>query len=252
MNPARRRRLGAITIAVADDKPTFWDRVEAGRWEPGTLATLTPLLGPGVVFLDIGAWVGPLSLLAAALGARVIAVEADPAARDQFERNLAVNPALAERIELVAAAISADADPVRLGARRKPGDSMSSVLLASGDTSWSADAVTPAMLADRVSGDETIVVKIDIEGAEYALLPHLGPLIARPDVSVLLSLHPVILAQSGEQHPEARAQEAAAIFDGWSAFAVTANGPAERSLAEAHANGLVETDTWLFSSPGRP
>ena len=45
---------------------------------------------------------------------------------EQLKRNLAVNPDLARRIEVVAGAIHASQGPVTLGARRKAGDSMSS------------------------------------------------------------------------------------------------------------------------------
>jgi predicted nicotinamide N-methyase len=93
-----------VAIQVDDDQPTFWDRVEAGAWEPGTLLALQPLLGPGVLFLDIGAWVGPLSLFAAGMGARVIAVEADPRAEVQLRRNLAANPDFAHRVTVMARA----------------------------------------------------------------------------------------------------------------------------------------------------
>lgn len=247
-----RRRIGDVAIQVDDDQPTFWDRVEAGTWEPGTLATLAPILGPGVTFLDIGAWVGPLSLLAAARGAEVLAIEADPAAQDQFRRNVLANPDLGRRIALIEAAISPIDAPVRLGARRKPGDSMSSVLLADGGTTWAAVAVTPSMLAARLPRSGRLVVKMDIEGAEYDLLPHLGPLLAGADVAVLLSLHPVILCEAGGPNPTARARDAVAIFEGWRAYAVTDAGSVERSLAEARANGMSEVDTWLFVSPGQP
>ena len=69
----RERRIGGAKLRIADDQPTFWDRVEAGTWEPGTLAALAPHLGPETTFLDLGAWVGPLTLLAASRGARVLA-----------------------------------------------------------------------------------------------------------------------------------------------------------------------------------
>ena len=244
--PARRVRLGQHDIVAADDQPTFWDRVEAGRWEPGTLAALTPLLGPGVAFLDIGAWVGPLSLLAAARGARVVAIEADPAAQDQFRRNLAANPDLGRRIELVEAAISPDEGEVRLGARRKRGDSMSSVLLADGPGAWTAPAVTPAILAARVGQADRLVIKIDIEGAEYALLPHLGPLLDRPEVAILLSLHPVILAQAGVADLDAALRSALAPFAGWRAYRIDDAGPADRGAAPGAVLSEPDHETWLM------
>jgi hypothetical protein len=33
-------RLAGVDLWVADDKPTFWARAEAGDWEPETLAAL--------------------------------------------------------------------------------------------------------------------------------------------------------------------------------------------------------------------
>jgi predicted nicotinamide N-methyase len=127
----RRVRIGTREIHVADDQPTFWDRVEAGCWESGTLTVIDQLVDRGTTFLDLGAWVGPTALYAAGRARRVIAVEADPAALAQLERNLAANPDLAPCIEVVARAIHAREGPVTLGVRRKPGDSMSSTLLDS-------------------------------------------------------------------------------------------------------------------------
>ena len=244
-----RRRIGAVELVIDDDQPTFWDRVEAGRWEPGTLAALLPLLGPDAIFLDLGAWVGPLSLLAAAHGARVIAVEADPAARDQLRRNLNANPALAERIEVVAAAVAPEPGTVRLGARRKPGDSMSSVLLAEGPLAWSAPAVTPAMLAERLGPTRRLVVKIDVEGAEYRLLPHLGPLIASPDTVVLVSFHPVILRQAGVPDVAPCLRAALEPFAGWHAFAVDDDGPRAAGAAPDALLREADHETWLLRRP---
>jgi FkbM family methyltransferase len=243
--PIRERRLGGRTIRIADDKPTFWDRVEAGTWEPGTLAALAPRLGPDATFLDIGAWVGPLTLLAASSGARVMAVEADPSAQDQLRRNLATNPDLAARVEVIAAAIAPSPGEVRLGARRKAGDSMSSVLLADSTESWTARAVTPAMLAERLGEVVRLVVKIDIEGAEYDLLPHIGPLLANQDTVVLVSFHPVILGQAGIRDVETRLAAALVPFAGWRAIAVdgeVGSGPVPDVLL---ADPTIET--WLLS-----
>lgn len=250
MNASLRRvRLGDHHIAVSDDQPTFWDRVEAGRWEPGTLATLTPLLQPGVTFVDLGAWVGPLSLLAAAQGASVVALEADPAAQDQFARNLAANPKLAGRIELIPAAISPTPGEVRLGARRKPGDSMSSILLADGASNWRSPAMTPAMLAERLGAPRTLVIKIDIEGAEYGLLPHVGPLLGAEDVSVLVSFHPVILRQSGVEDILPSLEMALSAFAGWRAFRVDDHGSQVGGAAPEALLRQPEHETWLLRRP---
>jgi F-type H+-transporting ATPase subunit delta len=66
------------TLLIADDKPTFWDRVEAGTWEAGTFAVLDRVgTGPEVRNL-VGVLIGNrrLALLpqvAAAFGAQLAA-----------------------------------------------------------------------------------------------------------------------------------------------------------------------------------
>ncbi|HEY7383290.1 MAG TPA: FkbM family methyltransferase [Beijerinckiaceae bacterium] len=247
----RRVRMGARTIHVADDQPTFWDRVEAGRWEPGTLALIDQLVDGGTTFLDLGAWVGPTALYAATRARRVIAVEADPAALDQLKRNLSVNPDLAQRIDIVAGAIDAREGPVTLGARRKAGDSMSSTLLANSEHTWTAAAITPAQLAGRLRPDERLVLKIDIEGAEYALLPHLAPLLDRAD-AILAAFHPTILAAALGNRREAARQTRAALsaLARFTAHRVTRDGAGGRSLAPELVRwglrGRLPGDEWLF------
>jgi FkbM family methyltransferase len=229
---AREIRMRAAALRVADDQPTFWDRVERGAWEPEALALLEREVAPGTTFLDLGAWVGPTALYAASLGARVIALEADPVALDQLRRNLAANPALAARIEVLARAVHASEGSVAFGARRKPGDSMSSVLIAPGAVSWVAQTITPAALAARIGPAGRLFIKMDIEGGEYELLPAMRPLLERPDCRVLLSLHPGILAAV---QPDAAQREAA-------------TRRALDAFAEFTAHALAP-DQWLFVRP---
>ncbi len=240
--------IGSHRIQVADDQPTFWDKVAAGAWEPGTLGAVAAHVGPGTLFVDLGAWVGPLSMYAAALGARVIAVEADPRALDQLRRNLAANPDLAERVTVVPRAVSPDHDPVRLGARRKPGDSMSSVLLHDAATTWSADALTPDELAGMVAEGERLVVKLDIEGGEYALLPTLTDLLSRPDAVLLVSLHPVILAGTGVADTAAAALTALSGLASLDAATVEDHAVVPRAVTR---EALTRHDVWLFTSRSR-
>jgi FkbM family methyltransferase len=198
-------KVETLTLRIADRQPAFWDAVEHGRWEPLTLETIRALCGPGTTFLDGGAWVGPTALMAAATGAQVLAIEADPAALDQLHDNLAANPELARRIAVLPRALSAQAGDVRLGTERKPGSSMSSTLLPDAASAWTVRSITPGELAAQVATEDRLVFKLDIEGGEYALAPSLGPLIDRAHTAVLLSTHPALLreAQGAEALPEA-------------------------------------------------
>jgi FkbM family methyltransferase len=245
--------MGRRVIFVADDQPTFWDRVEAGRWEPGTLAALDRLIDNTTTLVDLGAWVGPTALYAAGVARRVIAVEADPAALAQLHRNLAANPDLAQRVEVVPRAIHPEAGEVRLGARRKPGDSMSSVLLAGAAETWTAATVTPENLARRAAEAQRLVIKIDIEGAEYGLLPHLRPLLDRA-AAVLVSFHPKILQAAVPDKDIARETRAAlSALSDFSARPVMRTGPGPRSFApylvRLHLCRSLPSDEWLFRRP---
>jgi FkbM family methyltransferase len=248
---AREVRIGRRRIRVADDQLTFWDRVEAGRWEPGTLAVIDAHVDGRTTFLDLGAWVGPTALYAAGVARRVITVEADPAALVQLDRNLKANPDLASRIEVLPRAIHADEEPVTFGARRKPGDSMSSVLLADAERTWQAATITSGQLAGMLAPDERLFIKMDIEGAEYDLLPSLGPLLVRAE-AVLISFHPKILATAVGKRDAARQTRAALLaLSRLRAYPVTASGVASASLAPLlvrwRLRGRLPGEDWLFT-----
>jgi FkbM family methyltransferase len=242
--------VGGLSLRVADRQPTFWDAVERGTWEPLTLATLRALCRPGRLFVDCGAWVGPTSLVAAGQGAEVLAVEADPAALEQLNANLDANPGLARQITVLPRAIGLTAGPVRMGAGRKPGDSMSSLLFAEADAHWTAEAITPAELAAAIGRGRPAVVKIDIEGWEYRIVPVLAPVIAAPQRAVMLSLHPKILTQAeGESGVLEATRHVLGAFAGWRA-AIAEEG-AWKPVADAQAEEPVmraatKSSDWLF------
>jgi FkbM family methyltransferase len=248
----RQVRIGTRVVRVADDQPTFWDRVEAGRWEPGTLAVIDRYVDGRTTFLDLGAWVGPIALYAAGAARRVIAVEADPAALDQLHRNLQVNPDIAGRIEVVPRAIHAHSGHVNMGARRKPGDSMSSVLLAGAEQTWTAAAIAPQEIADMLAPGEQLVVKMDLEGAEYALLPSLGPLLDRAE-AILVSFHPKVLAAVTPDNKEAarRTRVALAALGAFQARPVAATGAGKLSFAPLlvrwRLREILPGENWLFT-----
>ena len=202
-------------------------------------------LGHGTTFLDTGAWIGPLSLYAASRGARVVAVEADPAALAELWANVGANPTLSPRVEIIERALALKPGTVRMGARRKPGDSMSSTLLPGSGTSWDAQAITPAELAGHVAGADSLVVKLDIEGGEAALLPALVPAIARPGCTLLVSLHPQILSEAGDPDPAATLVAALGALASWRAARLEdgrwMGGPVT-------PDAVLRADLWLFQS----
>lgn len=179
----------------------FWADFAAGRWEPAGLARLDALLTPAVhaahikpecpppLFFDVGAWVGPYALSAGRLGARVVAVEPDPAARSILEQNIYANAAQdIGGIEVVGAAVVGNPGERYVYLQMDdPGDSMSSIVR----TNLPHVIEVPALTIDDLIANygEPDLVKLDVEGGECLIMPAAGPELRRLQVPVLLSLH---------------------------------------------------------------
>lgn len=183
----RRVTVGRRSFGVvAGSHERFWDDCEAG-WEATTFEVLTTQLGPGSTFVDVGAWIGPMTLVAAACGARVIAYEPDPAAVEELHANVALNAGFDVTIERVALWRSTGTRQLR-GGPAGLGESMSSF---SGKTERVGSATVPTVDAQQaaLSWPPGALIKIDVEGAEYRLLPRLRPYIAAHHPTTILSVH---------------------------------------------------------------
>jgi FkbM family methyltransferase len=143
-----------------------------GTTEPVMQAEIAELLAPGLVFYDIGANVGFFSLIAArCVGAdgAVYAFEPLPANADALAHNVAINGF--ENVELVRAAVS------RGPGRAELAVTASSVQAHLADVDTGVPTVSTTTV-DVTSVDAAVrsglrppdVVKIDVEGAELAVL----------------------------------------------------------------------------------
>jgi FkbM family methyltransferase len=185
--PVRCVTVGGHTFNVmAERHDAYWDRCETGL-EATTFEVLSSHLGPGSTFVDIGSWIGPMTLVAAACGARVIAYEPDPAAADELAGNVALNPGFDVAVERVALWTSTGTRRLR-GGPVGLGESMSSFSGRSGRVG----STTVATIDGRAAALEwpaDALVKIDVEGAEYRLLPRLRPYLAAHHPTIVLSVH---------------------------------------------------------------
>ncbi len=169
-----------------DRHDAYWDKCETGL-EATTFEVLVSHLGPGSTFVDVGSWIGPMALVAAACGARVIAYEPDPAAADELAENVALNPGFEVTVERVALWTSTGTRQLR-GGPVGLGESMSSFSGRSGRVgSTTVATVDGREAAAAWPGDA--LVKIDVEGAEYRLLPRLRPYLTAHHPTMVLSVH---------------------------------------------------------------
>ena len=186
-------------VALRDtEQEKFWRSISI--WEPSTLSFVVRNARKGVTFVDIGAWIGPITLLAARRGARVISLEPDPVAFSALQQNLALNDLSAD---LICAALHTDEHGLALHEGRNGfGDSMSSSLKYAAGRKITVPTITASHLLKRIlPSQNNVVFKIDIEGHEYAV----GVNIAEVRRALLnsgvksalhLSLHPRLLRKS--------------------------------------------------------
>lgn len=131
------------------------------EWEE--MAFAAHLLRPGDLFVDIGANIGAFTVLAAgAAGADCIAVEPIPATFRLLERNIRAN-GLDGRVTALNAGLGAEAGALAFIDDR---DTMNRVAVA-GEHGTTVPVTT---LDTAVAGRRPVLVKIDVEGFEMAVI----------------------------------------------------------------------------------
>jgi FkbM family methyltransferase len=172
-------------------------RVARGSFERFTTELFTAALRPGMIVLDIGAYVGHYSLLAARLvgpEGRVFAFECHPVSFRFLQHNIAIN----KRHGTVVAVQKAVAH--RSGAMP--------FFLRGGDTTmsslWQADRAKQTVEVDCTTIDEMFVeeqvdvIKLDIEGGEIQALRGMEQTLARAKELVLfVECNPHALSAAG-------------------------------------------------------
>lgn len=189
----------------------FWNKVEAGQWEPETLDLLSSAIGPGTNYCDIGAWVGPTALLARHFGADVTCFEPDPLAYERLLANLRLNGAL--DVRTFHCALGSQNSMRRMGAMvGSLGKSATSLLGASADQTVTVPCFSWDWLVDSLSLPIFSFIKIDIEGGEVELLPQMEKYLRRNRPKLLLSTHWGFLSQADAALLRASLNSLASIY----------------------------------------
>ena len=151
-----------------------------GVWEPHLTALIEQTLEPGDVFVDVGANVGYFSLLASTLvgdAGAVVAIEAAPRTAAVLAENVRGHPNV-RVIEAAASDTSGRADLLCRRPRHGTRDLGSRVGRTLALRGVEKVPVAAATLTEMLTADElerTRIVKIDVEGAETAVLRGLLP-----------------------------------------------------------------------------
>lgn len=136
-----------------------------GLHEVEEMAFVLHLLRAGDHFVDVGANVGSYTVLAGGVaGARVTAVEPAPATYGQLQRNVALN-GLGERTRCCQLGLSENVGTLRFS---RDLDTVNHVLAEGEDLP--AVEVPVTRLDDLVGQDVPLLIKMDVEGHERAVL----------------------------------------------------------------------------------
>ena len=177
-------------IRVSGAVDAEWEFLLGRGKEDATTKFIKSFLRPGMTFVDVGANIGYFTLLAASLGARVIAYEPTPAVFERLRQNVALNAF--DNVALVNAAVVDQ--PGLLALYESPDDPEANNLFGDGNHSVKVPAVSlDDDLATR--GVEKVdLLKIDAEGAEPLVLAGAVKLLGEvPSPAVVIEVNPVSL-----------------------------------------------------------
>jgi FkbM family methyltransferase len=186
--------------------PSFWRWVDSGNWEPETFRVFDRFIARGSVMYDIGAWIGPTSLYASRTARMVYCFEPDPTAYSYLLMNLRLNAA--SNIQPFNIALMPQDGSIQMASfGAAGGDSGTSVLKTTGPGSTTALGLSYGTWQRLTNAPLPDFVKIDVEGAEFSLVPALSDSLLASQPTVYLSTHAPYLAA------EERTQNLQALLD---------------------------------------
>jgi len=174
-----------------------------GVWEPNLTHWLYKRLGPESTFVDVGANIGYYSVLAShrvgPLG-QVVSIEASPRFHGALMENLRANECA--NVRSVNSAVSDTAKPLTFYLEDATNLGATSVVRPA-RAAQSTFEMTALTLPEILTEEELCrarVIKIDVEGAEAAVVRGLTPALdrLRPDVELVIEVAPERLAMQGD------------------------------------------------------
>jgi FkbM family methyltransferase len=175
-------------------------------FEEGTLRFFDAVLPECHRMIDFGAYVGFTALYAATHGPEVFAFEPSPGNFALLEANMAANPTLAPRVRRFRHGLgAADQDAVLYA--KGSADSGSSIFrdverqgVVAGRVDAAIKLRAAAVVLREIGLDQETLLKIDIEGGEYQVLPAIAPLLAEHRPWLHVSFHPFNLVVPGDPY----------------------------------------------------
>jgi FkbM family methyltransferase len=212
--------FGATRVVADLETPLGLRLYRYGHWD-GVLDQISTILHPGDIFIDGGANVGLMTVVAAQRvgdAGRVIALEPAEPARRILEHNVAVGGH--SNVTILPWALADKAGKRSFVIRKYMGGSSFSPLDARGGTVVTVDVRTLDEVAAAEHAEHARLVKLDLEGAEVAALRGGRDLLARGCADFIVENEPAVLREQGVQ-----THELFSLFEEFRYMPCALNGP---------------------------
>lgn len=216
-------KVGQVSFEVKDEYRVpdwcpngfFQDQFLSG-WEKDTLRVVRAFASPSKVLLDVGAWIGPITLYGSKLYERVVSFEPDPEALKHLRRNLGLprpdGKPQGYNVTLFEKGLSflTSSEGQLFGGSKALGNSETTFLAGYDFFRYTADepmqrgsyedrisnlikvptiTLEDSLAAAKVNPSNIGLIKVDIEGGEHFLIPAIKPFLKAHKIPLLISLH---------------------------------------------------------------
>lgn len=170
----KRRLPGGTRIFVTTESQLAWLKPGRLAFDSELLRIVDEFILPNSIVWDIGANIGVFSFAAAAKGAKVLAIEADPVMVSLMLRSKALPSNKKLKLEVLSAAVSdrAGVSKLQFSPNGRAGNALVAVIDTQPGRKFSKESVlVPTVTLDKLlSLSNPSFVKIDVEGAELLVL----------------------------------------------------------------------------------
>ena len=172
----------------------FWKAYNGEGWEPETIKIFDEFLDKNHSYIDIGAYIGPSVLYGSQLARHCFAIEPDPIAFQELKNNIELNDHLKTHITLSKYCISDSIGTAKLfvpAERLEDGGGGISSLLDYKPTKnfWEVQTTTIQQFIQSFSITDCNFIKIDIEGAEFDLIPSMSNYLKNQKPTLFIEIH---------------------------------------------------------------
>lgn len=175
-----------------DENITYWRDVYI-NWERETFDILDKYLSKDKILIDIGAWIGSISMYGSRKSKYVYSIEADHLAYNDLCLNMKNN--CDNNYSLIHKAIyNIDDTVVNFGKNKylsnsKLNDSTSQIYLNSDEINNNITTISVDRLIKDIDVNEISIIKVDIEGGEEFILNDLLELYSKRKIPMYVSFH---------------------------------------------------------------